>query len=122
MSRRNITPFKLMSTVEAAETVLLAGGRLVALDERDIFARAAISGIHASVDRRRRSGFITDPTKPEEVMGLITATLGGNDHMADVRAVRDTLQAFTVGFLQTDIEIIDQVRNRITGDEYGDSN
>src|SRR5665213_649525 len=91
------TEFKTLTPTRGALSVITAQEAIDNLDLPSWFTESFFQQIRVNISKREESGFYTDPTSEEEVVGLVESTMGGNCH---VRQVSDELNRFVVGLLQ----------------------
>ena len=101
--------YKPLSPEMGALYVVASEAGLEELELPDSFKDGQIFiNLRQAIERRRYSGFETDPTSREEVRGLVCAVMGGFDHLHKVQV---ELQRFVVGVLQTEDSFIQKVRD-----------
>lgn len=97
--------YRKLSPLEAADVVEEARTKLISMDDLPTgLTEGFLWSVQTAIAQRNRSGLPVDYTSGEEVVGLVSAAMGGYDHMTSARIA---LNRYVAGIVQTGDDIED---------------
>ncbi len=110
--RAGVNQYRIMTVAEGAICAAKAEADVETLGMEFPTDRSIVDEVGLAIFKRQQAGFRIDPTKQEEVNGLVKAVMGPNDH---VTSVRRHLCRYAIGIVQTSPAELIQARNILRG-------